>query len=194
MNQTETLAKQWVGMLSRNWHMLFFRGIASIVFGIMLWILPVQESIETLVLVFAIYAFVDGALQVWAAVTERKQRENWIILLLWGSVSIIASIVIISAPGLTTLVLLFYIGIWAVVKGIVEIFTAIHLRKEITGEWFLILSGILSILFGGFLLENPIAVAGVIIWVMATYAFIFGVLFIALSVKLKSLKQTETKQ
>lgn len=191
MSQIEKVEKQWVETLSRHWWVLLLRGIASIVFGIMLWVLPAQESIETLILIFAVYAFVDGVLQIWTAITQRKQRENWIMLLVWGMVSIVASIVIFSAPGLTTLALLFYIGIWAIVKGILEIVAAIGLRKEIIGEWFLIISGVFSILFGSFLLINPAGMAAAMIWVMATYAFILGVLFIGLSVKLKNIKKVD---
>ncbi|MBV7300796.1 HdeD family acid-resistance protein [Enterovibrio paralichthyis] len=188
MQPTETLQKQLVGALSRNWWVLLLRGIASIIFGFLLWTLPPGESIETMVLVFGAFAFIDGALQVWTALMERKERDNWVVLLLWGVVGIAAGIMTFSVPGLTAVALLFYIAIWAVVKGVLEIITAVRLRKEIKGEWMLILGGILSILFGGFLMASPAAGAAALVWVIAMYAFVFGVLFVALSLKLKGLK------
>ncbi|WP_325891781.1 HdeD family acid-resistance protein [Grimontia sp. NTOU-MAR1] len=189
MEPTDTIQKQLVGSLSRNWWVLLLRGVASIVFGFMLWTMPTQESVETLILVFGIFAFVDGSLQVWTALMERKERDNWVVLLLWGVVGIVAGIMTFSVPSLTTVALLFYIAVWAITKGVLEIITAIRLRKEITGEWLLILGGIFSILFGGFLMSNPAAGAIALIWVIATYAFVFGVLFVALSFKLKGLKK-----
>ncbi|MEZ8144447.1 hypothetical protein A1OO_11680 [Enterovibrio norvegicus FF-33] len=192
MEPTETLAKQMVGVLSRNWWVLLLRGIAAIIFGFMMWTLPPGESIETLVLVFGIYAFVDGSLQVWTALVERKDHDNWVVLLLWGVVGIAAGIMTFAVPGLTAVALLFYIAVWAIVKGVLEIITAIRLRKEITGEWLLIFGGIISILFGGFLMSNPAAGAMALVWVIATYAFVFGVLFVALSFKLKSMKTSDS--
>ncbi|EOD78720.1 putative membrane protein [Grimontia indica] len=189
MEPTDTLQKQLVGALSRNWWVLLLRGIASIIFGFMLWTLPTEESVETLILVFGIFAFVDGALQVWTAIMERKERDNWVVLMLWGVVGIAAGIMTFTVPGLTAVALLFYIAVWAIAKGVLEIIAAIRLRKEITGEWLLILGGIISILFGGFLMSNPAAGATALIWVIAMYAFIFGVLFVALSFKLKGLKE-----
>ncbi|MDD1791808.1 HdeD family acid-resistance protein [Enterovibrio sp. ZSDZ42] len=188
MGSTQALAKQMVGVLSRNWWVLLLRGIASIIFGFMLWTLPAEESIETLVLVFGIYAFVDGSLQVWTALVERKDHDNWIVLLLWGVVGIAAGVMTFAVPDLTAVALLFYIAIWAIAKGILEIVTAIRLRKEIVGEWLLIFGGLISILFGGFLMSNPMAGANALVWVIATYAFVFGVLFVALSIKLKGMK------
>ncbi|NGO00338.1 HdeD family acid-resistance protein [Grimontia sp. S25] len=189
MEPTDTLQKQLVGALSRNWWVLLLRGIASIIFGFMLWTLPTEESVETLILVFGIFAFVDGALQVWTAIMERKERDNWVVLMLWGVVGIAAGIMTFTVPGLTAVALLFYIAIWAIAKGVLEIIAAIRLRKEIAGEWLLILGGVISILFGGFLMSNPAAGATALIWVIAMYAFIFGVLFMALSFKLKGLKE-----
>ncbi|KXF82889.1 HdeD family acid-resistance protein [Enterovibrio coralii] len=188
MSTPETLAKQMVSSLSKNWWVLALRGVASIFFAIMLWTLPPQESIETLILVFGIFAFVDGSLQVWTALMDRKSHDNWVVLVLWGVVGIAAGIMTFTVPGLTAVALLFYIAVWAIAKGVLEIIAAIRLRKEIKGEWLLVLLGLISILFGGFLMANPAAGALTLIWVIAMYAFVFGVLFVALAVKLKSFK------
>lgn len=193
MDVKETLQNQLVGALARNWWILLLRGIASLLFGLMLWTLPVAESVETLILVFGVFAFVDGALQVWTALIERKERDNWLVLLLWGLVGIAAGVMTFAVPQLTAVALLFYIAVWAIAKGVLEIIAAVRLRKEIKGEWLLILGGIFSILFGGFLMANPAAGATALIWVIALYAFVFGMLFVALSFKLKTLNKTGLK-
>ncbi len=188
MNTIQTLEKKWLESLSRNWWVLFGRGVAGVLFSILLWTLPANESVETLIFAFAVYALIDGLLQMWTAFFERKERDNWLIHFLWGAGSVLVGFLVFFAPSLTTMALLFYMGLWSIAKGILEIIAAVRLRKELLGEWFLILSGIISFSFGCFLLLNPEAVAAVIIWVIAMYAFIIGLFFIALSVKLKKVK------
>lgn len=185
--------KQWLNSLSRQWGVLLSRGIAALLFAVALLVLPVEESIETLVFLFAIFVFIDGALQLITAVKERKHKQNWFILLLWGLVGIFAGIFTFYAPALTTIALVFYIAIWAIVKGVMEMFAAIRLRKEVAGEWLLILSGIISILFGALLLANPAAGAVAIVWIITFYAALFGLLFITFSLKLKKMKKVDDK-
>ncbi len=181
----ESVEKQLVGALARNWWVLLLRGMVAVVFGVMAWTMPPSQSIETLVLVFGVFAFVDGSLQVWTALAERRERDNWVLLMMWGLVGIGAGVMTFSVPELTAVALLFYIAVWAIAKGVLEIMAAIRLRKEITGEWLLILGGVISIIFGGFLMANPAEGAIALLWIIAMYAFIFGLLFIVLAFKLR---------
>ena len=71
--------------------------------------------------------------------------------------------------------------------GATEIATAIKLRQEMKGEWFLILMGLLQSLSPVLLLWNPLAGAAALIWIIAWYAVIFGVLGIFLGFRLRSL-------
>jgi uncharacterized membrane protein HdeD (DUF308 family) len=89
-------------------------------------------------------------------------------------------------PGVTALVLILFIGAWAIVTGVLEVAAAIKLRKEIRGEWLMALSGILSIAFGLLVLVFPFAGAVGISWVLGTYAMVGGIVLIALGVRLRS--------
>jgi uncharacterized membrane protein HdeD (DUF308 family) len=89
-------------------------------------------------------------------------------------------------PAMTALALIFFIGAWAVVTGIIEVAAAIKLRKEISGEWLLALSGLLSIAFGVLVLAFPFAGAVGISWVLGSYAMMGGIILIALGVRLRS--------
>ena len=82
------------------------------------------------------------------------------------------------APGVTAIVLLFYIAAWSLTTGILEIVGAIRLRKEIKGEVWWILSGIVSILFALLLMIFP--GTGILVWLLGVYAIVFGVLLIAI--------------
>jgi uncharacterized membrane protein HdeD (DUF308 family) len=73
-------------------------------------------------------------------------------------------------------------------NGAREIAIAIKLRQEIKGEWFLVLAGLASIAFAVLLLWNPIAGAAALIWLIAWYAIIMGILEIIFGFRLKALK------
>ena len=87
--------------------------------------------------------------------------------------------------GITALVLITLIGAWILAHGIMEIIGAIKLRNEIDNEWLLILSGLLSVVVGIIVLAQPGAGALALVWLIAAYAVAFGLLMIALSLRLK---------
>ena len=88
------------------------------------------------------------------------------------------------APRVTEFILLFYVAAWSLATGVIEIASAIRLRKEIPGEIWWILSGIASIVFAVLLLLFPGAGVLGVIWLISTYAIAFGVLLVILSFRL----------
>jgi len=91
------------------------------------------------------------------------------------------------APALTALTLLFYIAIWAVGTGVLEVTTAIRLRKQIQHEWFLAVAGFASVAFGVLLMARPDTGALAVAWLIGGYAIVFGIALSSLSFKLRSL-------
>lgn len=176
------IEERFATILSRGWWLLLLRGLAAIVFGILTWLRP-GISLAALVLLFGIYSLVDGVLDTWTAVAGRRQQEHWWVLLLGGLLGIGVGLLTLMAPGLTALALLFYIAIWAIARGVLVVVAAIRLRKEIEGEWILILGGLLSVAFGMMLMMRPGAGALAVLWLIASYAFVFGVLLVVLAFK-----------
>ena len=72
--------------------------------------------------------------------------------------------------------------------GAAEIALAVKLRREIKGEWFLILMGLASIIFAVLLLWNPGPGALALLWLIASYAIVFGVLAIFFGFRLRRLR------
>lgn len=173
--------------LSRNWWLMLLRGIAAVVFGVLAFIWP-GVTLAVLVLFFGAYMLVDGVLSLWAAITGRGATMPRWWLGVVGALGIIAGLMTLFWPGVTALVLVIFIGAWALVRGIFEIIGAIQLRKEIDNEWMLILGGILSVIFGLGVLILPGAGALALIWVIAIYAIIFGGFMIAFAFRLKNLQ------
>ena len=177
--------KKLAAILFRNWWVLLLRGLVAIAFGVLVWFQPAM-SLAALVLLFGAYSMADGILSVWTAIAERKEREHWGLLLLGGLLGIGVGILTFLVPGITALALVFYIAVWAIATGVLEIVAAIRLRKEIEGEWLLILSGLVSVVFGVILMAQPGVGALAVLWLIATYAIVFGVLLVILAFKARS--------
>lgn len=172
-------------LLQRGWSLLLLRGLAAIAFGLLTWLKP-GISLSALVLFFGAYAFVDGVLAISAAISGRGQ-DYWWILLLGGLVGIAVGVLTFTYPTVTALGLLFYIAFWAIVTGILEIIAAIRIRREVHGEWRLVLAGIVSVAFGAFLVARPGQGALTVLWLIAIYAMAFGVILVMLAFKARSL-------
>ena len=171
--------------LGRNWWAILIRGLAAIIFG--LWTLFAPGiSLVALVLLFGAYAFADGIFAIVTVVRQRRREDRWGMLLLRGGLGIIAGVATLLWPGITALSLLLLIAAWAITTGALEIATAITLRKQISGEWLMVLAGIASVGFGILLLVFPGAGAlAVVLWIGA-YALVFGVILVALAFRVRS--------
>ena len=171
--------------LAKNWWLLLLRGIAAIVFGVLAFAWP-GLTLVTLVLFYGAFALVDGVIALGAAFTggARPAPTWWLVVV--GILGIGAGIATFAMPGLTAVLLILFIGAWALVHGVFEIVGAIQLRKEIDNEWMLILSGVVSVLFGLIVLIAPGAGAVGLVWAIAAYSIVFGISFVALAFRLKN--------
>jgi uncharacterized membrane protein HdeD (DUF308 family) len=173
--------------LAKNWWVFVFRGVLGILFGLGTFVVP-GITLATLILLYGAYAASDGIVAMVAAFTQRRPGEAfpWSVLLI-GVVGIVAGVMTFMYPGLTALVLLYFIAAWLIIRGISEIVVAIQLRKEIQGEGWLIAGGVLSVLFGMFLYASPGAGALAVLWTIGTFAILLGIIAIVLGFKLRRL-------
>jgi uncharacterized membrane protein HdeD (DUF308 family) len=172
--------------LKRHWWVPVIRGIAAIVFGVIAFTHPVM-AIATLVLFFGAWVLIDGIFRIVAAIRHRGSDPDWAWQLVIGIIGIIVGLLTFHAPRVTALALVIYIAAWALMIGASEIVMAVKLRHEIKGEWFLILMGLASIVFAVLLLWNPVAGAAAVIWLIAWYAVVLGILAIFFGFRLRSL-------
>ena len=189
MSSSNTAAPSLEGLvksaLHRSWWLLLLRGIAAVAFGVLTFIWP-QISLVSLILVYGIYALVDGVLALIAAIRGGGFAPRW-WLALGGVVSILAAGVAFAWPGLTALVLVYLIGFWSILRGVLEIVGAIRLRNEIANEWSLGAAGVLSVIFGLILVFMPGAGALGLLWLIAAWAVLFGLLLIWVAFKVRTL-------
>lgn len=177
--------------LSRNWWTVFLRGVFSIIFGLLALFAP-GLTLVALVLFFGVYALVDGITAVFTSFRTQEHNRHWWLHLIEGAVGILAGILVLIWPGIATLTLLMVIAAWAFLTGITQIVAAFRLRHEIKNEWFLGLSGVLSVVFGAYIFLFPSGGALAIAWLIGLYALVFGGFFIALSLRLRSESEDKT--
>ena len=181
-----------LGLFTRNWWVLLLRGIFAVIFGIIAFRAPVL-TLGVLVLIFGIYALIDGVFALVAAFSGWSHRENRWLLVLEGLVGIGAGFLTLHATALTTMALLFFIAMWALTTGILKIIAAIRLRKEITNEFWLALSGVASVLFAFLVMMNPVAGAVAVVWLIGWYELIMGGMMIILAIKLHGLRRPDVR-
>jgi len=172
-------------ILSRYWWMTVLRGLFWILFGIVILASP-GISLLSLTLAFGIVIFADGILNVANAVAGRKVHDDWWVLLLVGLTGIVVGALTFYSPQATAIALVFYVAIWAIATGLLEITAAIRLRKQLAGEVWLILAGLASVIFGVLLIAQPAVGALTLLWLFGIYAIAFGVMLVLLALKVRS--------
>ena len=171
--------------LISNWWSLVLRGVVGVLLGLFTFAWP-GITLAGIVLVFGAYALIDGVVSLAGALRAIQARERWGVLVLEGLVGIGAAGVTAFWPAITALALVYIIAAWAIITGVLEISAALRLRQYIRGEWLLALGGIASVIFGFLVMIAPIAGALVIALWFGAYALLFGVLMVALGIRLRS--------
>jgi uncharacterized membrane protein HdeD (DUF308 family) len=174
--------------ISRKWWVPLIRGICAILFGLFAITSPVI-SLFVLALLYGAVVFADGVTGIVLGIRGGMNGRSWWEMILLGLLGVFAGLVAIAWPGLTIVILVFIIAWWAIIRGIFEIVAAIRLRRVIQGEWLLILSGIITVLFGLVLLFRPIAGALTLMLFVGWFMIFLGILAIGFSFRLRGLKK-----
>ena len=172
--------------LKKGWWLLVLRGVFAVLFGVLAFVWP-GTTLQTLVLLFGAFALVNGIFTLALASKAPKGTPSIGTVVLLGLLGVAAGILTFLYPNNTAIALLWIIAIWAILTGILEIAVAIKLRAALTNEWLLILSGILSVAFGVLVILKPGAGALSIVWLIGTYAILYGIMILTLAVKMRGL-------
>jgi uncharacterized membrane protein HdeD (DUF308 family) len=166
---------------TESWQGLALRGLAALAFGVLTLLWP-GITLTALIFLFGAYALLDGVgLVVAIATGDRAPGSRWGLTLVQGVAGIAAGVVTFVWPDITALALLYVIGIWAILTGVMEVFAATFFRREVQNEWVLVISGVLSVFFGALLLLFPGAGALTITWLIGWYALVYAVLALSLA-------------
>jgi uncharacterized membrane protein HdeD (DUF308 family) len=170
--------------LARWWWTFILRGILAIAFGVLAIFAP-GLGIAVLVGLFAAWALIDGATNLVAGLRSRGRDRGWWLSILEGIVGIVAGVIALLFPVYAAEALVLIIGVWAIVTGVLEIVAAIRLREQITGELWMGLAGLASILYGVVLFLFPGVGVLSLVWLIGGFAIVFGVFLVALGWRLR---------
>lgn len=178
------------GIIAENWWLVALRGGASILFGALAIAWP-GLTLLVLVWLFGIYAASDGVFNIMSGVRGvRKRRRDWILVLL-GAAGIAAGITAVVWPGMTALILVVLIGVWAMVTGVLEIAAAVRGRAEGGARWLLMLAGLGSVVFGILVVLLPGAGALALVLLIGAYAIASGGVLLVAAYQLRALHAAE---
>ncbi|WP_380873783.1 membrane protein [Sphingomonas sp. DBB INV C78] len=173
-----------LGVLARNWWAFAVRGLLGVLFGVVALTFP-GATMLSIVWLFGAYAIADGIFAIIGAVRSARAGEQWGSLALGGVVDIGAGIVAFLWPGLTVVVFVLLIAVWALVSGAFMLAAAAKVDAD-HGRWWLILGGVASLAYGALLLIAPMTGALVLTWWIGAYAIVLGVAFIFLAFRLRA--------
>jgi uncharacterized membrane protein HdeD (DUF308 family) len=179
-----------IEVLTSKWWVFLIRGVAAVLFGIAALAWP-GVTLLALVVLFGIYALIDGVFAI-AAALSGLGHSRWWALLIEGIVGLAVSFFVFTMPILSSLSLIYAIGIWAMLTGVVEIIAGLQMREFIRDEWLYILGGIASIVFGVLVFRSPGAGALAVVWLIGLYAIIFGLAQVILSFRMQHLHHAAT--
>jgi uncharacterized membrane protein HdeD (DUF308 family) len=140
------------------------------------------------------YLLVDGIALLVALIRgdEAARSHGWAVGFM-GVTGIVAGIATFFWPGLTALSLLYLVAFWAIAMGTLQVITAIQLRREIDGEFWMVLGGIASVIFGIYLVVFPGEGLLSLVWLVGIWAIVFGVSSLGLANKLRKADKALTK-
>jgi uncharacterized membrane protein HdeD (DUF308 family) len=146
-------------------------------------------SLGAIVLAFGIYALIEGASALFAAIVGWRNRDDRWLLMLEGIVGIGVGVVTFRTPAVTAMLMILFIAIWALATGVLRIVEGIRLRREIRGEMWLTLGGVASVIFALIVMMRPLAGAIVMVRVIGIYALILGATEVMLAFKVRSARE-----
>ena len=184
----EMLAKGATRLCKRTWWVFLIGGIAAVAFGILAFMNP-GVALFTLGIFLAAYLLVDGVSSIWGALSNRDY-DGWVMLLLVGVLSTLAGAYALYAPAVGMMAIVYLVAFVAMLIGVSSIYIGWQVRKEITGEWVLFLTGAISILFSILILARPIEGGVSVVFLIASWAIMIGVLRIFFAFRIRKLGNT----
>jgi uncharacterized membrane protein HdeD (DUF308 family) len=174
--------------IARWWWTFIIRGIVAVAFGVLAFIAPAW-GIAVLVALFGAWALIDGVTGIVAGFRSRGHDRSWWLSILEGIIGIVAGVLALLFPVFAAGALVLIIAAWAIVTGVFEIVAAIRLREQIRGEFWLGLAGVASILYGAVLFWFPAAGALSVVWLIGSFAIVFGAFLLVLGWRLRGINE-----
>lgn len=168
-----------------KWWLIVLKGFVAVSFGMLAISWP-GKTLAFFALLFGLYLLIEGVLTVLLALINHKKLERVWTIIFQGILAIIVGLIIFSWPGITVAALYFIFALWMMITGIIVIVQAILHRHDVPGEWLLIASGLIMLMFGMLLINNPqisVAIVGILFGLSLLFN---GVMTIAFGFQVRS--------
>ncbi len=172
--------------LAGLWYTLIVRGVLSIIFGICAFAWP-GNFMAVLSMVFGVYLLIDGAVSVWSALASKEQGRTFSIF--GGLLSIAIGLTALITPAAFIGYLILMIGLWNIYLGLLQILTAIAMRKELDDTGMQAFWGVISILFGLAISYYWWAGVVTIAWLIGLASITTGAILIWLGLRLRGVEK-----
>lgn len=170
--------------LAKHWWAILIRGIVAVLFAFLA-IFATGFTLNILLIFLGIYLLLDGLFAVIGSLSA-TDHKNWWMLLLEGLISIGAGVIVFVWPGITLLILVYLVAIWAIITGIFEFLASLSATWAQPGKIFLGVVGVLSVILGIVIFLNPLFSLTAVVWLIGIYALVIGLALIFFSFKLKA--------
>lgn len=182
--------------LESNWWTFALRGILSILFGGIAIYIPVS-TILALTIIFGSYAIVDGTFSLVSGLNRLSKEKRWGTFVLNGLIGIVSGLAALIMPQVASIGIAIFlwttIALWSVATGIVDINSAMRLRREVENDWLLALNGALSLGLGIIVLmllwANPLISVVTLGLLIGSNFIASGITLLLLAFKLKNRNQ-----
>ena len=177
----------------KYWYIPLIVGLLFLLTGIYTLASPL-ESYVTLSMLFSLTFIMSGISEAIFAITNRKELDHWGWTLIYGILTFLVGLLLVSRIDLSMLTLSMYVGFIVLFRSIAAISFAIDLRSYGVKDWiYLLLTGVFGGLFAFALLWNPSFAGLTVVGLTGIALLVSGAFSIYFSFKLKSLKNYPEK-
>jgi uncharacterized membrane protein HdeD (DUF308 family) len=176
------LANSMNAALSRHWWVIALRGVIAVLFGLIALTAP-GAALLSLALLLGAYLLVDGVAELYVTWRAAQAQAPWGALLGEAVLSIIMGLIALVMPAAAVFAFVILLSVWALITGVLELVAAFRLHSS-HGRWWLVLGGVVSIVWGLLLAAAPVVGAVVVAWWLGIYAIFFGASLLAFAWRL----------
>jgi uncharacterized membrane protein HdeD (DUF308 family) len=176
--------------LARNWRALAARGVLAVLFGVFA-LTRTGIALPTLVMGFGVAVLLGGILAIVAGVRAQENEERSWPLVTDGVIAVAVGLVALLRPDAYARIWLFVVAGYVFVSGILHIFAALHLRRDMRDEMVLIANGVLTAAFGVSMVLLPWAGLLALTWLLGASSLCFGVLLFVVALRLRARWQAQ---
>jgi uncharacterized membrane protein HdeD (DUF308 family) len=171
--------------LARNWRALAGRGVLAIAFGIFALTRPSIE-LPALIEGFGVAVLLGGIFAIVAGIRAHENEERSWPFVTDGVIAVLVGLLALLRPDAAARLWLFIAAGYVFVSGILHIFAAVKLRRDIHDETVLIINGVLTAGFGVMMVLLPWTGLLALTWLLGTSSLCFGVLLFVVALRLRT--------